>query len=90
MSARLQKSSFLSRSPFVIEDENPEENIVKVALKGTQNVFSSVVKARETVKRLILTSSVAGQSFKPFEWRLWKDVDVFDSSSHGVTLVYIV
>ena len=60
--------SISCRSPFIIEDPDPAENIVKVALEGTQNVIKSVLKTRDTVKRMVLTSSVAGELLWPHIW----------------------
>jgi nucleoside-diphosphate-sugar epimerase len=46
-------------SPFFIEGiKNPQKELVEPALKGTKNVLNSVNKA-QTVKRVVLTSSVA-------------------------------
>ena len=38
----------------------PQAELVQPALHGTRNVFSSVVKSKDTVQRVILTSSCAG------------------------------
>ena len=50
------------RSPFFIETSNPQEDLIDPALKGTANVLQSAAKAKPQVKRVVLTSSVAGGS----------------------------
>ena len=48
------------RSPFFIETSSPQEDLIDPALKGTANVVRSAAKAKDSVKRVVLTSSVAG------------------------------
>ena len=48
------------RSPFAIEVEDPQRDLLDPAIKGTDNVLSSVAKHKHTVQRTIVTSSVAG------------------------------
>lgn len=48
------------RSPFFIETSSPQEDLIDPALKGTANVLRSAAKAKASVKRVVLTSSVAG------------------------------
>ncbi len=49
-------------SPFVAgAPEDPEAFFVKPAVEGTKNVLSSVLKSKDTVKRVVLTSSFAGE-----------------------------
>ena len=48
------------RSPFFIEVEDPQRDLLDPAVKGTDNVLRSVAKHKNTVKRTIVTSSVAG------------------------------
>lgn len=50
---------FHTASPFVIESDDPQKNIIDVAVKGTENVLSSVAKTGGSVRRVVLTSSVA-------------------------------
>lgn len=40
--------------------EDPENELIKPAAQGTKNVLSSAVKSKDTVKRVIVTSSFAG------------------------------
>ena len=48
-------------SPFVAgAPEDPEAFFVKPAVDGTKNVLSSVLKSKDTIKRVVLTSSFAG------------------------------
>lgn len=49
------------RSPFFIETSSPQEDLIDPALKGTANVLNSAAKAKVSVQRVILTSSVAGE-----------------------------
>ncbi len=52
----------VSRSPFFIEVEDPQRDLIDPAVKGTANVLSSVIKDKDAVKRTIVTSSVAGEN----------------------------
>ncbi len=53
---------FHTASPFVASaPKDPEAFFVKPAVEGTQNVLSSVLKSKDTVKRVVLTSSMAGE-----------------------------
>lgn len=61
-SCRVLHTGSQCRSPFIIETEDPQADLIDPALKGTQNVLSSVTKVKDTVKKVILTSSVAGIS----------------------------
>jgi nucleoside-diphosphate-sugar epimerase len=46
-------------SPFFFGGQDPQRDFVDPALNGTRNVFSSVIKNLDTVKRVVVTSSVA-------------------------------
>lgn len=51
---------FHTASPFFIAvKEDPHKELIQPAIHGTRNVLSSVVKSKGTVKRVVLTSSVA-------------------------------
>ncbi len=45
-------------SPFILNHANPQENLINPALNGTRYVLSAASKS-ETVKKIVLTSSVA-------------------------------
>ena len=49
---------FHTASPFIMDSKNPKAEVIDPAVEGTRNVVSSVNK-NETVKKIILTSSVA-------------------------------
>ena len=49
---------FHTASPFIMDSKNPQTEVIDPAVKGTRNVLSSVNET-ETVKKVILTSSVA-------------------------------
>jgi len=50
------------RSPFFIDVEDVQRDLIDPAVKGTRNVLGAAAKAKATVKRMVLTSSVAGAS----------------------------
>lgn len=51
---------FHTASPFFIAvKDDPHKELVEPAVHGTRNVLSSVAKSKDTIKRVILTSSVA-------------------------------
>lgn len=52
-------------SPFKIEVEDPDRDLVQPAVQGTLNVLGSVLRNKATVKRVVITSSVAGEHIKP-------------------------
>lgn len=48
--------------PFVpLRVDDPQKDLVDPAVKGTTTVLRSVAKSKDTVKRVVLTSSVAGR-----------------------------
>ena len=49
------------RSPFIIQVEDTQRDLLDPALKGTRNVLAAAAKAKASVQRVVLTSSVAGQ-----------------------------
>ena len=40
--------------------EDPQKDLVDPAVKGTTTVIQSAIKSKDSVKRVVLTSSVAG------------------------------
>ena len=47
-------------SPFFIEAADPQAQLIDPALKGTTNLMNSVVRHKEGIRRVVVTSSVAG------------------------------
>ena len=51
-------------SPFLAKWEDTQKELVEPALNGTATVLESVGKSKDTVKRVVLTSSLAGRHSK--------------------------
>lgn len=51
------------RSPFIIQVEDTQRDLIDPAVKGTRNVLAAAAKAKASVQRVVLTSSVAGLLF---------------------------
>lgn len=50
----------------MLQPENdPYKELIEPAVHGTKNLLSSVAKSKESVKRVVLTSSVAGDAQAP-------------------------
>ncbi|KAK9915197.1 hypothetical protein WJX75_006019 [Coccomyxa subellipsoidea] len=76
---------FHTASPFFIETPDPQKDLIDPALKGTQNVLASASKAKDTLKRVVLTSSVAAvhgeYAAPPKNGHLYTEEDWNESSS---------
>jgi hypothetical protein len=60
-SHRGAKFVFHTASPYYFEGvSDPEKELIEPARQGTRNLFSSVKKAKGTVERVVVTSSVVG------------------------------
>ncbi|KAF7135018.1 hypothetical protein RHSIM_Rhsim08G0181700 [Rhododendron simsii] len=53
---------FHTASPVFLESSNPQDELIKPAVKGTQNVLGSCAKV-PSIKRVVLTSSMASVAF---------------------------
>jgi nucleoside-diphosphate-sugar epimerase len=51
---------FHTASPFFIQAADPQRDLVDPAVAGTRNVLAACAAAGATLKRVVLTSSVAG------------------------------
>ncbi|KAK9792721.1 hypothetical protein WJX73_005793 [Symbiochloris irregularis] len=74
---------FHTASPFQIGVEDPENDLVKPAKEGTLNVLKSVAKSKDTIKRVVLTSSFAAMvkmEKGPADGKLYRDTDWNDES----------
>lgn len=69
---------FHTASPFFRDVKDPMKDLVEPAVHGTQNVLSSVAKSKDTVKRVIQTSSFAAVAKKtagPQNGKLYTEED---------------
>lgn len=52
---------FHTASPFITDVADAKKQLIEPAVGGTENVLSSVAKHSKTIKRVVLTSSFAGE-----------------------------
>lgn len=51
---------FHTASPYSLDTSDPDK-LIDPALKGTKNVLNAVAKHKDSIKRVVLTSSIAGE-----------------------------
>ncbi|MCO5553392.1 hypothetical protein L7F22_006913 [Adiantum nelumboides] len=66
---------FHTASPFFMSTDDPQKDLIEPAVKGTRNVLNACGKAK-SIKRVVLTSSVAAVLYSPTR----KTEDVVDES----------
>jgi dihydroflavonol-4-reductase len=71
---------FHTASPYVIQVEDPQRDLVDPAVNGTMNVLTSCAKAR-AVRRVVLTSSMAAVTDEPDDTRVLTEADWNEKSS---------
>lgn len=47
-------------SPFQLDVPDPQKDLIDPAVQGSRTVLESVINNQRTVKRVVMTSSVAG------------------------------
>lgn len=52
---------FHTASPFIRDVTDAKKQLIEPAVGGTENVLSSVAKHAKAIKRVVLTSSFAGE-----------------------------
>jgi len=67
-------------SPFALSVKDPQTELVEPAVKGTLNVFNACLKSG-TVKKVVLTSSVAAITDSPIADHVYTEKDWNDTSS---------
>jgi len=67
-------------SPFVLNVKDPQQDLVDPAVNGTKNVLNACLKSG-TVKKVVLTSSVAALTDSPSPDHVYTEADWNDTSS---------
>eukprot|EP01130_Rhizamoeba_saxonica_P002564 TRINITY_DN12347_c0_g1_i1.p1 TRINITY_DN12347_c0_g1~~TRINITY_DN12347_c0_g1_i1.p1 ORF type:complete len:363 (+),score=72.91 TRINITY_DN12347_c0_g1_i1:221-1309(+) len=71
-------------SPFQLNIEDPQRDLIDPALEGTRNVLDSCVKHKDTVRVVVVTSSgaaVVKQFHEYDESKIWDENDFNDNST---------
>eukprot|EP00127_Corallochytrium_limacisporum_P005835 Clim_evm16s212 gene=Clim_evmTU16s212 len=68
-------------SPFSLNVKDPQEDLIKPALEGTESVLASVNKFGKNVKRVIVTSSMAAVMDEPVSGHTYTEEDWNTKSS---------
>ena len=61
-------------SPYIVNVKDPQKDLVDPAVKGTLNVLSSCAKS-SSVKRVVLTSSMAAITDEPQDGKIFSEAD---------------
>lgn len=62
-------------SPYSLSVQNPQKDLVDPAVNGTKNVLASVLKAKDSVKRVVVTSSCAAVTDEPIDGHNYNEDD---------------
>ena len=71
-------------SPFLLSLDNPQQNLIDPALKGTQHVLNAATKSG-TVKKIVLTSSIASIYGDNSDWDVAKFPNGMNESQFNET-----
>lgn len=75
---------FHTASPFFMKAEDPKKDLLDPAVKGTTTVIKSAIKSKDSIKRVVLTSSVAAimkTKKGPGNGKLYTDEDWNDEAT---------
>ena len=74
---------FLTASPFFLDSKDAQKELIEPALEGTKNILNSVNET-ESVKRVVLTSSVAAIYGDTIDSKMVTD-GIFDETMWNTT-----